>query len=94
MCWAGPNGKSNTKILKAQVLPGCHVREYGVVDPGKWMAAGYAHGDLSLGMRKRGLGSDEMFVGVIPAPPEEVDSRDHFANAIRGYARTLPVTIA
>ncbi|MGA2106893.1 MAG: hypothetical protein ABSH25_04545 [Syntrophorhabdales bacterium] len=74
-----------------------HVREHGGVDPGKWVAAGYALDELPLGMkRKRGLGPDEfteMFGVVIPDVPNGVDSRDHFANAVRDFTKKMPVTI-
>jgi hypothetical protein len=73
-----------------------HVREYGWVDPDKWVAAGFDLEDLPLGMRKKGgRGPDEfteMEGTVIPHSPEGVYSHEHFYNQVIRSARKEAVT--
>ena len=91
--YAKPPTEKEAKLKSFQT----YVREYGGVDPQKWVASGYALEDLPLGMRKKGgLGPDEfteMYGTVIPDLPEGMDSRDHFAKAVRDFQRRLPVTL-
>ena len=74
-----------------------HVREHGSVDPHKWVAAGFAFGDLPLGMMKKGgLGPDEfteMYGKVVPDKPEGMDDRKYFASLVHDFKVKRNATI-